>query len=136
MASLSIGIVKFPRFSFSSYCQMISPVNYIKLSLGAPIKKQETAYGNLTLTSHPPFIHCLSVSDPGFLFSSLILRHLFLSNVISVSLALSLPSSMSRYYISLSLHLSVILSISLDLSIITPLSLFSLCLLLRLVGQL
>lgn len=69
-----------------------------------------------------PFILYLWPCFPFFL----ILRHLFLSNVISVSPALSLPSSMSRYYISLSLHLSVFLPIPLDLSIITPLSLFSL----------
>lgn len=102
-----------------SYFQMRSSVNSIKLSHGAPTKKQETVYGrhsNLTLYSQPPFILSLCV----------ILRHILLSNVISVSLARLLPSSVSRYCISLSLHLSVFLSIPLDLSIISPLSPFSL----------
>lgn len=93
----------------------MSSVTYMKLNRGAPIKKQETAYGrhlNLTLYSHPP----PSVSDPGFLFLS---PGICFSLMPCLSLALLLPSSVSRHYISLSLHLSVFLSIPLDLSIIS-----------------
>lgn len=77
----------------------MSSVTYMKLNRGAPIKKQETAYGrhlNLTLYSHPP----PSVCDPGFLF--FIPRHLFLSNAMSVSRALAALLCVKTLHLSVS----------------------------------